>query len=109
MGEKLLLSSRQLIQIKLVPVPTSFPAKNHDWNNKAICQKKQIDNYQHNLENISDLNISFMPLYFDQSLNNCVLNANKKGETWASIRFDLQHGIHRNTNWQNNKNDKLPT
>ena len=91
MGEKLLLSSRQLIQIKLVPVPKSFPAKNHDWNNKAICQKKQIDNYRHNLENISDLNISFMPLYFDRSLNNCVLNANEKVR--PGLQLDLIYNM----------------
>ena len=28
----------------------SFPANNHNWNNKAICQNKQIENYWCNLE-----------------------------------------------------------
>ena len=79
MGEKLLLSSRQLIQIKLVPVPKSFPAKSHDWNNKAICQKRQIENYRRNPENIFDLN------WFD--LINCVV---KNQTTYHHIWFKYQ-------------------
>ena len=112
MGEKLLLSSRQLIQIKLVPVPKSFPAKSHDWNNRAICQKRQIENYRRNPENIFDLNINITWLvinhwawfYFDRSKNNCIWNVR------AGLQLDLiyntldptyGHGVHKKTNWQN--------